>query len=105
MILGDFYDYPCDVFTINQSYVDTVNNQLIMWDTASGSSNACFNTLFNNENCCIIAKSLADAMGISTLGSTIRLTFNPPKVKNTTALGNGSSEPRIGIVDWFRWIS
>ena len=36
-------------------------------------------------------------LGISTLGSTIRLTFNPPKVKNTTALGNGSSSLGLGL--------
>lgn len=75
--IGGYREQFCNIIGVNETYVDTINKDLLMWDTSTGSSDDSFTQLFNNRNSCIIAKALADELGVTELGQTIRVTFYP----------------------------
>lgn len=76
--VGDFKDFPATLLAVDDNYLDVVDHNLLIWDSATGSSDACFETLFNTPGSCILAKATADQLGITELGQLIRVTFYHP---------------------------
>jgi ABC-type antimicrobial peptide transport system permease subunit len=75
MDLGDFNDYWATVVSVDENYVNLADQGLMIWDKDSGSSIDSFKELFSTSNSCIIAKALADGLGITELGQYIRVAF------------------------------
>ena len=77
--VGDYQDFYCNLLGMNESYVETIDNSLLMWDAPSGSSDASLDKLWDQPNSCILAKALADGLGITELGGSVRLTMYDPE--------------------------
>ncbi|MHA1584665.1 MAG: ABC transporter permease [Promethearchaeota archaeon] len=73
--LGDYNNYYCSLVGIDDQYYDTVDHSLILWDRTTHSSDKDLQTLIQTRNNCIIAKSFADAMGITELPAQVRITM------------------------------
>lgn len=83
---------------VNQSYVDMSNPDYMIWDQPSGSnSEDCFNALFDptRNDTVIIAKSLADLLGVSEIGEKIRLVIAGNGQSRYT--GNATTMTVVGI--------
>ncbi|MHA1745360.1 MAG: ABC transporter permease, partial [Promethearchaeota archaeon] len=77
--LGDYEQYYCSLSAIDENYYDLVDHSLVMWDEATGSSAVSIDTLLSTTNSCIIAKSFADAFGITELPATVKITMRDPQ--------------------------
>lgn len=73
------YNYvDCGFIGVNQSYVDMSKEEYMIWDNPSGSNTEdSFDALFDpsRNDTVIIAKSLADLLGVDELGDKIRMAF------------------------------
>ncbi|TXT58068.1 MAG: conserved membrane protein of unknown function [Promethearchaeota archaeon] len=67
---------------VNEEFVQLINRDHLIWSSRGSSYNYSFTSIFENNNTCIIAKSIADVLGIENVGEKIRLTFYNPKVEN-----------------------
>ncbi|MFW9826103.1 MAG: ABC transporter permease [Candidatus Thorarchaeota archaeon] len=99
---GDIMDFDvveAGFIGINEDFVDLINKDLLIWQSDGSSSSYSFNELFAYNNTCIIAKSIADYIGIRDIGEYIRLTFyNPEDYQNEPlAPGNVSLFRVVGI--------
>ncbi len=79
---GDTMDFDvveAGFIGINEDFVDLIDKDLLIWKSDGSSTSYSFNELFTYNNTCIIAKSIADYVGIREVGQNIRITFYSPK--------------------------
>ena len=72
-----------------------VDRDLIIWSSQRSGFNYSFTELFNGNRTCIIAKAIADVIGIQEVGEQVRLTFYNPQVENDP--GNVTLFTVVGI--------
>jgi len=79
---GDMLDFDvveAGFIGINEDFVDLIDKDLLIWKSDGSSTSYSFNELFTHNNTCIIAKSIADLIGIKEVGQFIRITFYTPE--------------------------
>ncbi|MFX0104336.1 MAG: ABC transporter permease [Candidatus Hodarchaeota archaeon] len=95
---GDLMDFDvveAGFIGIDEDFVDLIDNNLLIWSSDGSNTGYSFNELFAYNNTCIIAKSVADFVGIKEVGQWIRITFYNPE--------DYEAEPRLrGNVTEFR---
>ncbi|MHA1612063.1 MAG: ABC transporter permease [Promethearchaeota archaeon] len=74
--MGDFRNYYCNLVGIDENYYETIDRDMLMWEP--GSSGDSIQELVESSQKCILAKSLADGLGISTLPAQIKITMRDP---------------------------
>jgi ABC-type antimicrobial peptide transport system permease subunit len=82
---GDIMDFDvvdAGFIGVDENFVNVIDNNLIIWSSEGSSTSYSFNQLFAYNNTCILAKSIANLIGIHDVGQYIRLTFYDPKIKN-----------------------
>jgi len=82
---GDLMDFDVvdmGFIGINEDFINLIDNDLLIWKSEGSSTSYSFKELFAYNNTCIIAKSIADYLGIRDVGEYIRLTFYDPSVTN-----------------------
>ncbi len=117
----EFQEHDVGLIGINQSFVDLIDKDLLIWGSRGSSTTYSFNKLFANETDiviegehsyevepCIIAASIASSLGISEVGALLRLSFYDPQ--NKTGIPIESSLFRIvgisgGIPGFFQFRS
>jgi ABC-type antimicrobial peptide transport system permease subunit len=80
--LGNYQNYYCSLLGIDESYYDTIDHSLLLWDRQTGSSADAIDEVVNSRNKCIIAKSFADALQIKSLPAEIKITMVDPANNN-----------------------
>jgi len=64
---------------IEENYYNIMDKELFIWNSPSSGFNYSFGQLFNHNDTCIIATSLASRLGIEDIGEKILLTFYNPE--------------------------
>jgi len=67
---------------IEDNYYNIIDRELFIWSSPSSGFNYSFSELFNHNDTCIIATSLATRLGIEEIGEKILLTFYDPEKEN-----------------------
>lgn len=67
---------------IEENYYNLMDKELFIWSSYSSGFNYSFSELFNHNDTCIIAKSLASRLGIEDIGEKILLTFYDPEIED-----------------------
>ncbi len=94
--LGDYHNYYCNIFGIDDNFYDTVDRDMLLWD--EGGNNELINEVIQSSKKCIIGKSLADGLGISTLPAQIKISvFDPQQNDDDPDKGNITVFEVIGI--------
>ncbi|MBY9011187.1 MAG: FtsX-like permease family protein [Candidatus Lokiarchaeota archaeon] len=81
--------------SIEKDYYNLIDKDLMIWSSPQSGFNYSFTRLFQENNTCIIAKSLATVFGVNDVGESIRLTFYDPA--NPEDLGNPMEFRVVGI--------
>jgi ABC-type antimicrobial peptide transport system permease subunit len=71
---------------IDKSFLQIVEKDSIIWNSPNSGFDYSFSHIFNHNDSCIIAKSIADLLGIKNVGGELRLTFYNPQNKNDTGI-------------------
>ncbi|MFW9989743.1 MAG: ABC transporter permease, partial [Candidatus Odinarchaeota archaeon] len=82
---GDMMDFDsvnAGFIGVNEKFVDLIDKDLLIWGSDGSNTKYSFNELFNNNNTCIIAKSIASSLNIREVGEYIRITFFDPQLEN-----------------------
>ncbi|UCC19452.1 MAG: FtsX-like permease family protein [Promethearchaeota archaeon] len=90
---GDLMDFDvveAGFIGINEDFVDLIDKNLLIWQSDGSSTGYSFNELFTHNNTCIIAKSIADYIGVKEVGQYIRLTFYKPEDYKDEPLAPGN---------------
>jgi len=85
VILSDltaFDNIEATLIGIDQDFVDLIDEDLTIWSSPGSGFNASFTEILSKNNTCIIAKSMANILGVKDVGETVRLTFKDPQVEN-----------------------
>ncbi|MHA1803286.1 MAG: ABC transporter permease [Promethearchaeota archaeon] len=80
---------------IDENFPQLIDRDLIIWSSPNSGFNYSFTQLFKGNRTCIIAKSIADVLGIRDVGEQVRLTFYNPQVENDP--GNVTLFTVVGI--------
>jgi ABC-type antimicrobial peptide transport system permease subunit len=75
-------DLSAGFIGVNEDFIKLINRDHLIWSSRGSSYNYSFTNIFENNNTCIIAKSIADVLGVEDVGEKIRLTFYNPKIEN-----------------------
>ncbi|MHA1490995.1 MAG: ABC transporter permease [Promethearchaeota archaeon] len=70
------------LISVDKDFLDLIDKDLLIWSSTGSGFNYSFTEMFKHNNTCIIAKSIANVLGIEDVGETVRLTFYDPQVKN-----------------------
>ncbi|TFH26858.1 MAG: FtsX-like permease family protein, partial [Promethearchaeota archaeon] len=76
--MGDFRNFYCNLIGVDENYYNTIDRDMLMWD--QGSSSELIQEMVNSSKKCIIAKSLADGLGITELPAEIKITMRDPEL-------------------------
>ena len=79
---GDIMDFDvvdAGFIGVNEDFVELLDKDLLIWSSDGSNTGYSFNELFAYNNTCIIAKSIADRIGIRDIGEYIRITFYTPE--------------------------
>ncbi|MFX0002575.1 MAG: ABC transporter permease [Candidatus Hodarchaeota archaeon] len=80
--IGDMMDFDvveAGFIGITEDFVDLIDNELLIWKSEGSNTGYSFNELFSYNNTCIIAKSIADYIGVKDVGDYVRITFYRPE--------------------------
>ncbi|MHA2007295.1 MAG: ABC transporter permease [Promethearchaeota archaeon] len=95
---GDLLDFDVvnsGFIGIEENFVDMIDKDLLIWKSEGSSTGYSFSELFTHNNTCIIAKSIANVLGINDVGQLIRLTFYDPLIEEDP--GNSTIFRVVGI--------
>jgi ABC-type antimicrobial peptide transport system permease subunit len=67
---------------IEENYYNVMDRELFIWSSPSSGFNYSFSEIFKRNDTCIIAKSLADRLGIQDIGKKILLEFYNPEIED-----------------------
>ncbi|MFX0021097.1 MAG: ABC transporter permease [Candidatus Hermodarchaeota archaeon] len=90
---GDMMDFDvveAGFIGINEDFVDLIDNDLLIWSSSGSNSEYSFSELFAYNNTCIIAKSIADYIGVKEVGEYVRITFYAPEDYDYEPLAPGN---------------
>ncbi|MFW9969506.1 MAG: ABC transporter permease [Candidatus Odinarchaeota archaeon] len=91
--VGDMMDFDvveAGFIGINEEFVDLIDKELLIWKSAGSNTVYSFNELFTHNNTCIIAKSIADYIGVKEVGEYVRITFYNPEDYDNEPLAPGN---------------
>ncbi len=77
--VGNFQGYSCSLLGIDETYYETVDHSLFLWDDQTDSSADSIDEVINGDKKCIIAKTFADALQITSLPAEIKITMVDPE--------------------------
>ncbi len=75
-------DLSASFIGIDRDFPQIIDKNLIIWSSPRSGFNYSFTQLFEGNRTCIIAKSIADVVGVQEVGEQVRLTFYNPRVEN-----------------------
>jgi ABC-type antimicrobial peptide transport system permease subunit len=90
---GDMMDFDvveAGFIGINEDFVDLIDKDLLIWSSGGSNSHYSFNELFAHSNTCILAKSIADYIGVKEVGEFVRITFYKPEDYDNGPLAPGN---------------
>jgi len=90
---GDMMDFDvvkAGFIGINEDFVDLIDKALLIWKSDGSNTDYSFNELFTHNNTCIIAKSIADYIGVKEVGEYVRITFYRPEDYDNGPLAPGN---------------
>ncbi len=90
---GDMMDFDvveAGFIGVNEDFVDLVDKDLLIWSSSGSNSDYSFNELFAHNNTCILAKSIADYIGVKEVGEFVRITFYQPEDYDNGPLAPGN---------------
>ncbi|MHA1146742.1 MAG: ABC transporter permease [Promethearchaeota archaeon] len=96
--IGDIADHDeteAGFIGINQEFIDLIDKDMLIWKSASSGFNYSFSQMLEHNNTCIIAKSIADYIGVEDVGEKVRIEFYNPQIENDP--GNISIFEVVGI--------
>ncbi len=80
--IANFDEREVGFIGIEEDYYSLMDKDLMIWSSPESGFNYSFSQIFDYNNTCIIANSLASVLGISEIGEFIRLTFINPQIKD-----------------------
>jgi ABC-type antimicrobial peptide transport system permease subunit len=80
--IANFDENEVGFIGIEEDYYSLMDEDLMIWSSPESGFNYSFSQIFDYNNTCIIANSLASVLGISEVGEYIRLTFINPQIPN-----------------------
>ncbi len=95
--IGNFRSTRAGLTAVDSNYLEIVDNDLILWDRASGSSMDSFQELFDNPNGVIISKAVADYTRAQNIGDEIRLTVRQWDNDTQQHIYNTTTKEVVGI--------
>jgi ABC-type antimicrobial peptide transport system permease subunit len=93
--IANFDEIEAAFIGVDKSFYDLADKDLIIWTSPNSGFNYSFSELFNQNNTCIIAQSIASVLGIYDVGEYIRLSFYNPQ--NLDQPGNITLYKVVGI--------
>ncbi len=90
---GDMMDFDvveAGFIGINEDFVNLIDKDLLIWSSSGSNAEYSFNELFAYNNTCIIAKSIADYIGVKEVGEYVRITFYRPEDYDNGPLAPGN---------------
>jgi lipoprotein-releasing system permease protein len=93
--IANFDEIEAGFIGIDEDFTKVVDKDLIIWSSPNSGFNYSFSQIFQNNNTCIIAKSIASVLGIEDVGEYVRLNFYNPQIPNDP--GNISLFRVVGI--------
>ena len=90
---GDMMDFDvveAGFIGINEDFVNLIDKNLLIWSSSGSNTEYSFNELFAHNNTCIIAKSIADYIGVKEVGEFVRITFYRPDDYDNGPLAPGN---------------
>ncbi|TFF98456.1 MAG: FtsX-like permease family protein [Promethearchaeota archaeon] len=79
--IPNFDEVDAGFIGVNQRFVDLIDKNLIVWESA-GSGQHSFSRMLSENDTCIISKAIADRLNINDVGGNIRLTFFDPQLED-----------------------
>ncbi|MFO8018688.1 MAG: ABC transporter permease [Promethearchaeia archaeon] len=67
---------------VGQDFADMVDQDMLIWKSPNSGFENSFNKMLNKNNTCILAKSIADTIGVDEVGEELRLTLRDPQKEN-----------------------
>lgn len=80
---------------VDEDFIELIDKDLVIWSSPESSDDYSFNEMLEEENTCILAKSIANILGVDEVGEEIRLTFYNPQIENDP--GNATLFEVVGI--------
>ena len=80
--IANFDEIEIGFIGVERNYYRLMDENLMIWSSPQSGFNYSFSQIYNYNNTCIIANSLASVLGINEVGEYIRLTFYNPQVEN-----------------------
>jgi len=80
--IAEFDEIEIGFIGVDKNYYKLMDENLMIWSSPQSGFNYSFSQLYEYNNTCIIANSLASVLGINEIGEYIRLTFYNPQVEN-----------------------
>ena len=80
--IANFDEKEVGFIGIEEDYYRLMDKDLMIWSSPESGFTYSFTQIFDYNNTCIIANSLASVLGISEVGEYIRLTFFNPQIPN-----------------------
>jgi ABC-type antimicrobial peptide transport system permease subunit len=93
--IANFDEIEAAFIGIDKSFYELVDKKLIIWTSPNSGFNYSFSNLFEQNNTCIIAQSIASILGIYDVGEYVRLSFYNPQKPDQP--GNISLYKVVGI--------
>ncbi len=67
---------------VDQDFLDLIDQDMLIWKSDKSNTEDSFAEVFDNNNTCIIAASIASVIGVEEVGDEVRLTFYNPQQTN-----------------------
>ena len=67
---------------VDEEFVKLIDQDLIIWSSPKSEYDYSFDKMFEENDTCILAKSIANILGVDEVGEKIRLTFYDPNIEN-----------------------
>ncbi|MFX1340173.1 MAG: ABC transporter permease, partial [Promethearchaeota archaeon] len=67
---------------VDEDFVDLIDEELIIWSSPKSNFDDSFDKMFEQNNTIILAKSIANILGVEDVGERVRLTFYDPNIEN-----------------------
>lgn len=80
--IAEFDDIEIGFIGVEKNYYKLIDENLMIWSSPQSGFNYSFSQLYEYNNTCIIANSLASVLGINEIDEYIRLTFYNPQIDN-----------------------
>jgi ABC-type antimicrobial peptide transport system permease subunit len=67
---------------VNDDFTEMIDEDLLIWSSPDSDYDDSFDKMFENNDTCILAKSIASIIGVEEVGEKVRLTFYDPEIED-----------------------